>query len=500
MSKFNSRFSHLRINIGNDDVRNMTEKQKSNLFRDANTYRVQSPKNIYTLTNRPVQVNYTSPMTTKNEDKKSINNHTNLTNTAQNLKYIHSGINLNLNNYNSPTLVNPNFSIATSSCGRNLTDKLEYSAKVGKPNLINLIKSNLKPKTLTSNSNYNINHTSKNDNLNNSNKNHYVSSNTNTNSDTNRQSLNGYNNNINNEILPANYNCNNNYLSNNIPFSKSSNVTKDKDIECKEKHYNGIINNNDQNLQNHLNNNNLKCGNILNSTTHINHKNSIFAQKNSLNGNNVHNNIASENIIDNYDRNSSLYLRTEGNIANKSNFRNNSDKILNGINNINNSNNNADNDVISALIMKNPLSAKRDAFIQNNNFIKSDRNIKSLNPNIRFESDFSSETNKKLQIKNSLKVFNRLNNVKNSSNKDDEADYKERVIHTDVVSSNNYTARKSDKPDVIDIMKLMSANQPPISLNVLNKKFENFENSKYSTKSLKYIKAYSANTHQGTVR
>ena len=49
-------------------------------------------------------------------------------------------------------------------------------------------------------------------------------------------------------------------------------------------------------------------------------------------------------------------------------------------------------------------------------------------------------------------------------------------------------------------MNLISSNQVPISLNILTKSFTNFDKSKHSTKSMKYVKGYSANTHQGTVR
>ena len=142
------------------------------------------------------------------------------------------------------------------------------------------------------------------------------------------------------------------------------------------------------------------------------------------------------------------------------------------------------------MLMNHNLSAKRDIF-QN----KTDRNMKSLSPNIRLEAPFISDQKNKLPVKNNSKYFQNSVNKGNKSN-NDSVNYEERVAHTDVSPS----ARKSNKPEMIDIMKLISSNQPPISLNVLNKKFENFENSKYSTKSLKYIKGYSANTHQGTVR
>jgi len=74
----NSRFSHLRINVGSEEIRYNTEKSKINNFRDSNSLRILSPKNSNTLTNRPVQVVHTSPMRVKNDNQKNflVNNFT----------------------------------------------------------------------------------------------------------------------------------------------------------------------------------------------------------------------------------------------------------------------------------------------------------------------------------------------------------------------------------------------------------------------------------------
>ena len=68
MSKLNSRFSHLRINIGNEELRNGDNKIKKIPSRDSNTFRIQSPKNLNTFTNRQIQVVYTSPPTAKKDN------------------------------------------------------------------------------------------------------------------------------------------------------------------------------------------------------------------------------------------------------------------------------------------------------------------------------------------------------------------------------------------------------------------------------------------------
>ncbi len=76
----------------------------------------------------------------------------------------------------------------------------------------------------------------------------------------------------------------------------------------------------------------------------------------------------------------------------------------------------------------------------------------------------------------------------------DNEDFQDKVLYTENVLERNR------KPQYIDIMNLINSNQIPISLNLLNKHFTNFEKSKHSSKSMKYVKGYSANTHQGTVR
>lgn len=124
--------------------------------------------------------------------------------------------------------------------------------------------------------------------------------------------------------------------------------------------------------------------------------------------------------------------------------------------------------------------------------VKSERNIKSFSPSIRLDSIQINDIKKKIPMKNNINNnFSRLNTENNEN-------YKERVVHTENITQKENL--NNNQPQLIDIMKLINSNQTPISLSVLNKKFENFENSKHSSKSLKYIKGYSANTHQGTVR
>lgn len=103
-----------------------------------------------------------------------------------------------------------------------------------------------------------------------------------------------------------------------------------------------------------------------------------------------------------------------------------------------------------------------------------ERNFKSESPNIRKEN------------------FNTTRRIQDLSNNNE---YQDKIVHTE-----NILHEKNRNPQFIDIMELMNSNQVPISLNLLNKHFPNFEKSKHSTKSMKYVKGYSANTHQGTVR
>jgi len=441
MSKFNTRFSHLRINTGED--LSITQKQKANLLRNENTFRLQSPKVMgnATLTNRPVQVLYTSPTTTKNENSKYMMNN-----------YLSAGGqgNNQQKNHQSGYL----YTVAGK------TEKLDYSNKLGKNNLLSVIKSNLRGKNNEGNIQQNINTQ--------------------------------YNSNAPNRI--------------GNPAFKSSSVTKDN------KYYQ--MNNNNSIEGKGINNNNNKINENYNKFTNKNSlekpeaTNYVANLKKNLTKENMGGYLNSEGNATNYSQNSNTKLR---NNSNNKNF--NTNNITENNNNINQkyTNNempriykkeitlNNNNGVLATpvhsnqMLMNHNLSAKRDIFAN-----KTDRNMKSLSPNIRLEAPFISDQKKKLIVKNNSKYFsNSLNkNGINRDNQNDSLNYDERVVHTDISPS----TRKSNKPEMIDIMKLISSNQPPISLNVLNKKFDNFENSKYSTKSLKYIKGYSANTHQGTVR
>lgn len=459
MSKFNTRFSHLRINTGED--LSLTQKQKANnlLRNDNNNFRLQSPKiigghggntNNGNLTNRPVQVLYTSPTTTKNENGKNMMN---------NYLSAGQGNHTQKNNQHSSGYL---YTVAGK------TEKLDYSNIKGKNNLLSVIKSNLRGKN------------------NNDNNTNNIQQNINTHYSSNAQ------------------NRTSNAIGGN-PIFKSSSVTKDN------KYYtNSNINNEKGN--NYIHNNN-KLNENYNKFTN---KNSLEKAESSNYVANLKKNLTKENI--------GGYLHSEGNIASGNYNNNNSVKLMRNSSNANknltmNNNNHNNNNVLTEnnnemprilrkdisnnnqgvmatpvhnnqMLMNHNLSAKRDIYAN-----KTDRNMKSLSPNIRLEAPFISDQKKKLAVKNNSKYFsNSLNKQKDNNN--DSINYDERVVHTDV----SPTTRKSNKPEMIDIMKLISSNQPPISLNVLNKKFDNFENSKYSTKSLKYIKGYSANTHQGTVR
>jgi hypothetical protein len=102
-----------------------------------------------------------------------------------------------------------------------------------------------------------------------------------------------------------------------------------------------------------------------------------------------------------------------------------------------------------------------------------ERNFKSESPNVRKEN---------------FNTTRRITEINNN-------DYQDKVLHTE-----NILHEKNRNPQFIDIMELMNSNQVPISLSLLNKHIPNFEKSKHSSKSMKFVKGYSANTHQGTVR
>jgi len=102
-----------------------------------------------------------------------------------------------------------------------------------------------------------------------------------------------------------------------------------------------------------------------------------------------------------------------------------------------------------------------------------ERNFKSESPNVRKEN---------------FNTTRRITEINNN-------DFQDKVLHTE-----NILHEKNRNPQFIDIMELMNSNQVPISLSLLNKHIPNFEKSKHSSKSMKFVKGYSANTHQGTVR
>jgi len=598
MSKMNSRFSHLRINVGSEEIRYNTEKSKINNFRDSNSLRILSPKNSNTLTNRPVQVVHTSPMRVKNDNQKNflVNNFT-----RENQSNNTNSVSKNTNSGYLNTMQNQKM------------DKLELSVKAGKPNLINIIKSNLRAKNqfidnLNSNNNFNFHNLNRNGNSKNDNITNYNNNFASNNSNNLSKQRNSSNTNTPNAGYIANY-----------PITNKSNSVADN------KQY-STISNVIESSGNNIPNNSQKINSVNNIHPKLNNNKTLNLNSNVLNFNSSQKENSGYNAGYLYSEgNATTYSREKhipGNIRQSSNNPNNKQssshyanhninyidninknsleniqknfKILNNQNlNIPRNNNNNFNNTY------NPLSEKRENYLQQN-FIKSERALKSLSPIVKLESAFANEQKKKLLMKNSLKVFsngenktnqtptnndrlgtdpNNLSGINNRNNSSGN-NYEDRVVHTDtnavapqskrinalnqlnnlVISNNNNivnqnkifssvsnrvntinnnnninnnlnnlnnnnsnfnnldnnnntnnnsiynntnantSSKDNGNPQLIDIMKLISANQPPISLNVLNKRFEGFENSKYSTKSLKYIKGYSANTHQGTVR
>ena len=477
MSKFNTKFSHLRINTGED--LSMTQKQKANnIIRNENTFRLQSPKIMgnTVLTNRPVQVLYTSPTSTKNQNTKNMsNNYLSAWNPGQ------QGNNQQTNN-------NHQSGYLYTVSGK--TDKMDYNSNktgTGKNNnLLSVIKSNLRGKN---NEGYIQNFNT-----------HYNTSNSNKNGNPIYKSSSvtkymSYNNNA--EGKDVNNNNNNKFLNKNSSDKQEvtnyvANLKKNltKEVIGGYLHSEGNVSNYSHNNNNINNASKIIRNNSVNKN--INTNNMLENNKN-INNNNINNNINEMPKI----------LKKEITIINNNNNPNNNNNAILSTPVHNNQ-----------ILMNHNLSARRDIFTNNKTERNSTTNKSSgQNSNIKNEALFMSDQKKKLIVNNNLNNINNNNNNsntnlnskyfsnslnKNSTNKDnnDSINYEERVVHTDV----SPTKKKTNKPEMIDIMKLISSNQPPISLNVLNKKFENFENSKYSTKSLKYIKGYSANTHQGTVR
>jgi hypothetical protein len=480
MSKFNTRFSHLRINTGED--LSIAQKQKSNLLLNENTFRLHSPKVMgnFALTNRPVQVLYTSPITSKNDNSKYIMNN-----------YLSAGVQNQVkgqgqnrvkgnNNNQSGYLYTVSGKNEKFDC--NNINNLGKNNSNNNNNLLNLIKNNLRGKNNEGNMHQNINT-------------HYSSNAPNKNPNTFKSSsvrkdskyftiINS--NNISNKIEKKGIINNNNIINNNKLNENFNKFTNKNNLEKSE------ANNYVANLKKNLAKENISGylhseGNVTNYNQ--NNNNTKLIRTNSTNKN-----LNTENNITNYNNNYNI------NNENKA-YNNNNQKInINEIPRTLKKDITFNNNILltpvnnNQMLMNHNLSAKRDNFVN-----KTERNINnSLTPNIRLDAPFISDQKKKLIVKNNSKYFSSsLNKNKiNAENKNESINYDERVVHTDL----GPPSRKSDKPEMIDIMKLISSNQPPISLNVLNKKFENFENSKYSTKSLKYIKGYSANTHQGTVR
>jgi len=605
MSKVSSRFSHLRINVPSDEIQNTAEKPKTNLFRDANTFRIQSPKNLHTLTNRPVQMIYTSPMTAKNENKNLI---------VSNFKKENS------TNYSNSMFKNAD-SLYLNTMQNNY-DRSDLSAKTGnyRNNMLNVMKNSLKG----GKNNF--------DNLNflndfNSNRNKANFDNLNISNNNGKKNNNNYTSNYNNINNNNNNNSKFNNHSNYYPTTKKSNSAKKENHSSNNKENYHDLNPN-KNKANTINNTKITNKNYNVKGINLNFEkynqvenptNSIVYTHSETNENNFHiDNPGSARDISNNQRNN-VINQDHQNVVKKIQFneyfnKNNLKKLKGNFNNFNNkyinnknSNLGENKNNLASNIIDNKKNNNKININRGNNFqhgtIKTDRAFNSLSPITKIESVIASEQKKKMQIK-SNEIFN-TNNLNNRNltpnnrlnanthinfigsryNQDNsKINYEDRVVHTDtganssqnrlikksvnkdnspiantktnmnnnlklnnylnvnvnsnndqtkqskIISSNqnpnfmnnnlnnnfndnvninlkkdlnynqNLESKECEKPVVIDLMKLISSNQPPISLNVLNKKFENFENSKSSTKRLKYIRGYSANTHQGTVR
>ena len=78
------------------------------------------------------------------------------------------------------------------------------------------------------------------------------------------------------------------------------------------------------------------------------------------------------------------------------------------------------------------------------------------------------------------------------------------TLTVNLVDKKNYYSEGSvsnNKSYPLNIMSLLSSNNnSPISISNLDAEFPNYTNSKYSVKSCKYIRGYSANTNQGIIR
>lgn len=79
-------------------------------------------------------------------------------------------------------------------------------------------------------------------------------------------------------------------------------------------------------------------------------------------------------------------------------------------------------------------------------------------------------------------------------------------IHNEPLSTRNTYYNSFNKnncksdANTVNVMSLLSSQHIPLNINILKQNFIGYETSKYSTKSIANIKAYAANTHQGTVR
>lgn len=251
-------------------------------------------------------------------------------------------------------------------------------------------------------------------------------------------------------LTAKNENNNNKFFFPNMPNQESNNKAVKPSILSVFKNYSKNKNNENSNSITLSNLNHQNNGNHNSTNNLLNNNN----QQN-LNLNNLTNNFLKLQMNK---EDSDRFSNNNANPLNK-NFRKNMN------NNINMIHSNRD------VLMGNTTTNKLGKPLINNILISNntERNFKSESPTVRKQN------------------FNQRKNIEND-------DFQDKVLHTENV------LEKNRKPQFIDIMNLINSNQVPISLSLLNKHFPNFEKSKHSSKSMKYVKGYSANTHQGTVR
>lgn len=142
----------------------------------------------------------------------------------------------------------------------------------------------------------------------------------------------------------------------------------------------------------------------------------------------------------------------------------------------------------------------------NNNLISSAANIANVS-NINNLPGFNANMNNNLKIsattpKYSMNKPNILSPIHSSTNSG--TNFAEPISARNssqytCFNKANYNSTKQES-NTINVMSLLSSQHIPLTLNTLKQSFAGYETSKFSSKSIGNIKAYAANTHQGTVR